>query len=120
MKIRIRSFKNFGTKAAAVAVILGIPIIASANINVGRNFEEISASAASRPTTSLPFRDRSGWPVSAQPATGQIDHNSSALPQEAFVPEYPTILASVLLLLPLGGSALRILYKNRAAKRHMD
>lgn len=80
--MNIRSFRLFGTKAAAFAAILAVPFVALAG--------------------------------------DHVDFKPSAPLPEEFVPESPTIVAGILLLLPLAGSAIRILYKNRAARRHID
>jgi hypothetical protein len=94
--MKIRGFKLFGIKAAAFAAILAVPLIASAG------------------------QDLSGRPTPVAVASGQVDVKPAAPTQEAFVPESPTILAGVMLLLPLGASAIRIIYKNRAARRHIE
>ena len=118
--MKIRGFKLLGTKAAAFAAILAVPLIASANFTADRSLEEVPAFAASGPATQPSGQDLSGRVAPVALANVHVDFKPAAPTQEAFVPESPTILASVLLLLPLGASAVRIIFKNRAARRHND
>lgn len=90
--MKMSRLKNSCAKIAAMTAIMATPLVSSADeLAVGAS----GASGATRPTV--------------QRAS-----------QEEFVPESPTIIAGVLLLAPLGASALRILLRNRAAKRRSD